>query len=120
MNSVRPSTRRASQLRVRPTTSSAPNLRMTASMDAYLVTAPASPMTSRLSVIASVGAHALMIMLVLLAVWGQVTAMPLHVVAPLPPPVPEAPPVVTDARVFPNAPSLYSSLPLKMRIIRPK
>lgn len=91
--------------------------RMTASisMDAYLTTAPVSLMTSRLPVIASVGAHGLMIMLVLLAIiWGQVTTMPLHVVAPLPPSVPEAPPQVTDPRVFPNAPSLYSSLPLKM------
>ena len=88
--------------------------RMTASRDAYLVTAPVSPMTSRLPVIASVSVHGLMIMLVLIAIWGQVAAMPLHVVAPLPPPVPEAPPQVTDARVFPNALSLYSSLPLKM------
>ena len=88
--------------------------RMTTSMDAYLVTAPASPMTSRLPVIASVGVHGLTVTLVLLAIWGQVTTMPLHVVAPLPPPVPEPPPQVTDARVFPNALSLYSSLPLKM------
>lgn len=88
--------------------------RMTTSVDAYLVTVPVSPMTSRLPVIASVGAHGLMITLVLLAIWGQVTTMSLHVVAPLPPAVPEPPPVVTDARVFPNALSLYSSLPLKI------
>lgn len=89
-------------------------VRMTTSMDAYLVTAPASPMTSRLPVIASVSAHGLVITLILLAIWGQVTTMPLRVVAPLPPRVPEPPPAVTDARVFPNALSLYSSLPLKM------
>lgn len=89
---------------------------LTTSMDAYLVTAPVSGMTSRLPLIVSVGAHGLMIALVLLAIWGQVTTMPLRFVAPLPPPVPEAPPVVTDARVFPNALSLYSSLPLKMPV----
>lgn len=89
-------------------------VRMTTSMDAYLVTAPASPMTSRLPVIASVSAHGLMMTLVLLAIWGQVTTMPLHVVAPLPPPAPDPPTQVTDARVFPNAMTLYSSLPLKM------
>lgn len=88
--------------------------RMTSPMDAYLVTAPVSPMTSRLPVIASLSAHGLMMTLVLLAIWGQVTTMPLRVVAPLPPPVLEPPPQVTDARVFPSAPSLYSSLPLKM------
>lgn len=89
-------------------------VRMTTSMDAYLVTAPVSPTTSRLPVIASVSAHGLMIALVLLAVWTQVTTMPLHVVTPLPPPVPDPPPQVTDARVFPNARSLYSTLPLKV------
>src|ERR1700732_1002285 len=52
--------------------------------------------------------------LVLFAVSGHVTTMPLHVVAPVPPPTPEPPPQVTDARVFPNALTLYSSLPLKM------
>jgi len=88
--------------------------RMATSIDACLVTAPVSPMNSRLPVIASVGAHGLVIMLVLFAIWGKVATMPLHFVAPLPPPVPEAPPVVTDARVFPNALSLYSSIPLKM------
>ena len=88
--------------------------RMTTSMDAYLVTAPVSPMTSRLPVIVSLSAHGLMIVLVLLAIWGQVTTIPLHVVAPLPPPAPDPPPQVADTRVFPNALSLYSSLPLKM------
>ena len=87
---------------------------MTNSMGARLVTAPVSPMNSRLPVIASLSAHGLLITLVLLAVWGQVTTMPLHVVAPIPPPVPDPPPQVTDARVFPDALSLYSSLPLKM------
>lgn len=89
-------------------------VRMTTPMDAYLVTAPVSRMTSRLPVIVSLSAHGLMIALVLLAIWGQATTIPLHVVAPLPPPVPDPPPQVTDARVFPNAFTLYSSLPLKM------
>lgn len=88
-------------------------VRLTTSMHVY-VTVPVSPMISRLPVIASLSAHGLMIMIVLFAIWGQITTMPLHVVAPLPPPVPDPPPEVTDARVFPNALSLYSSLPLKM------
>ena len=90
-------------------------VRVTTSINACLVIAPVSPINSRLPVIASLSAHGLIIMLILVAVWGQVTTMPLHVVAPLPPPVPEPPPQVTDARVFPNALSLYSSLPLKMQ-----
>jgi len=89
-------------------------VRMTTSVDACLVPAPVSAMTLRLPVIVSVTAHGLMIALVLFAVWGHVTAMPLHVRAPLPPPAPEPPPQVTDARVFPNASTLYSSLPLKI------
>jgi Gram-negative bacterial TonB protein C-terminal len=89
-------------------------VRATTSIDACLVLAPVSPMNLRLPVVVSLTAHALMITLVLLAVWGHVTTMPLHVVAPLPPPTPEPPPQVTDARVFPNALTLYSSLPLKM------
>jgi hypothetical protein len=89
-------------LRVRATTS-----------DACLVLAPVSQMTMRLPVVISLTAHALIISLVLWAALGYVT--PLHlplVVAPLPPPAPDPPPQVTDARVFPNALTLYSSLPL--------
>jgi hypothetical protein len=89
-------------------------VRMTTSMDTCLVTAPVSAMTLRLPVGVSLSAHGVMIALVLLAVWGHVTTMPLHVVAPLPPPTPEPPPQVTDARVFPDALTLYSSLPLKI------
>jgi hypothetical protein len=89
-------------------------VRMTTSIDTCLVAAPASTMALRLPVVVSLTAHGLIITLVLLAVWGQATAMPLHVITPLPPPTPEPPPQVTDARVFPNALSLYSSLPLKM------
>jgi hypothetical protein len=71
-----------------------------------------SPMTLRLPVV-SLTAHALMITLVLLAALGYVIPMPLHaVVAPLPPAAPDPPPQVTDARVFPTALTLYSSLPL--------
>lgn len=89
-------------------------VRATTSIDACLMLAPVSPLSLRLPVAVSVTAHALMITLVLFAVWGHVTTMPLHVVAPLPPPTPEPPPQVTDARVFPNALTLYSSLPLRM------
>jgi len=84
-------------------------------VDACLVSAAVSPMTFRLPVVVSLTVHALMITLVLLAALGYVTPMPLHVVvAPLPPPTPDPPPQVTDARVFPNALTLYSSLPLRM------
>jgi Gram-negative bacterial TonB protein C-terminal len=86
----------------------------TTSIDACLMLAPVSPMNLRLPVLGSLTAHAVMITIVLFTVWGHVTLMPLHVVAPLPPPAPESPPQVTDARVFPNALTLYSSLPLKM------
>jgi len=68
-------------------------------------------MNLRLPVVVSLTAHAL-IALVLLAALGHVTPMPLHVVAPLPPATPDPPPQVTDSRVFPNALTLYSSLPL--------
>lgn len=88
-------------LRVRVTTS-----------DACLVLAPVSQPATHLPVFISLASHALMITLVLWAMLSM-TPMPLRVaVAPLPPRIPEAPPVVTDARVFPNASTLYSSLPL--------
>src|SRR5436853_7837920 len=89
-------------------------VRPTTTIDACLMLAPVSPMNLRLPVVASLTAHAVMITIVLFAVWGHVTTMPLHVVAPLPPPAPEPLPQVTDARVFPNALTLYSSLPLKI------
>jgi hypothetical protein len=88
--------------------------RATSSIDACLVFAPVSPMNLRLPVVFSLTVHALMITLALVAALGYVTPMPLHVVAPLPPPTPEPPPQVTDARVFPKALTLYSSLPLRM------
>jgi len=73
-----------------------------------------SSVTLRLPAVLSLTAHALMILLILVAAASYVTPMPSHLaIAPLPPPVPEPPPQVTDARVFPNALTLYSSLPLK-------
>jgi hypothetical protein len=55
-----------------------------------------------------------MISVFLLAAWDYVTPMPLGVaVVPLPPPAPDPPPGVTDARVFPRAVTVYSSLPLR-------
>ena len=88
-------------------------VRATTSMDACLALAAGSSMTLRLPVVVSLTAHTLMIAIILVAAFGYVTPMPLHVVvAPLPPPTPEPPPQVTDARVFPNALTLYSSLPL--------
>jgi len=89
-------------------------VRVTTSIDACLMLASVSPMNLRLPVVVSLTAHAVMITVVVFAVWGHVTMLPLHVVAPLPPPAPEPPPQVTDASVFPNALTLYSSLPLDM------
>lgn len=89
-------------------------VRTTTSIDACLMLAPVSPMNLRLPVVASLTAHAVMMTIVLFAVWGHVATIPLRFVAPLPPPAPEPPPQVTDARVFPNALTLYSSLPLEM------
>ena len=92
-------------------------VRATASIEACMMSAAVSGTPLRIPVVVSVTAHALMISLVVLASWGYVTPMPLHVAtAPLPPPTPEPPPQVTDARVFPHAGSLYSSLPLRMPV----
>ena len=50
---------------------------------------------------------------VVLASWGYVIQKPPRVWGtPPPPPFPEPPPRITDVRVFPNASTLYSSLPL--------
>jgi hypothetical protein len=67
-------------------------------------------------VIVSATAHALLMSLVVLGSWKYVSQTPLRVAIapPSPPPIPEPPPEVTDARVFPNALTLYSSLPLRM------
>jgi len=69
----------------------------------------------RLPVIVSGTAHMVLLGLVALASWNYVMQMPLRVAfaPPTPPPAPEPPPKVTDARVFPNAATLYSSLPLR-------
>jgi hypothetical protein len=89
-------------------------VRVTTAIDACLVVAPVSMMILRLPVLGSLTVHGLVIILVLLVAFSRATTMPMHVLAPLPPPTPEPPPLVTDARVFPNARSLYSSLPLRM------
>ena len=84
-------------------------VRTTSAMDA--VSVAASQMTLRLPVVVSLTAHAFMIALVLWAALIYVNPMPVQgIIAPLPPPAPDPPPQVTDARIFPNA--LYSSLPL--------
>jgi hypothetical protein len=88
-------------------------VRATTPVGPWLVSAASFPMTLRLPVVLSLTAHALMIILALVAALGYVTPMPSHaVIAPFPPPAPDPPPQVTDARVFPNALTLYSSLPL--------
>jgi len=88
-------------------------VRATTHIDACLVPTLASPMTLRMPLVVSMSAHALMITLVLCAALGYVTPMPLPLAAaPLPPPAPDPPPQVTDVRVFPNALTSYSSLPL--------
>jgi hypothetical protein len=89
-------------------------VRATTYVDACLMLAPVSSMNLRLPVVASLTAHAVIITIVLFTAWGRTTTMPLHLVAPLPPPAPEPPPQVTDARVFPNELTLYSSLPLNV------
>jgi hypothetical protein len=72
-----------------------------------------SSMTVRMPAVISLSVHALLILFVLVVVVGYVNPMPSHRwMAPQPPPVPEAPAQMTDARVFPNALTLYSSLPL--------
>jgi hypothetical protein len=86
--------------------------RATVSISAELVLATDTPAAFRLPVVASLVGHGLVMVLALLMFWGQMSTVPLRIVAPLPPPVPEAPPEVTDARVFPNGFTLYSSLPL--------
>lgn len=88
--------------------------RMTGVMDACLAIVPASPRTFRVPVMASLSVHALVITLVLLTIWGHAATIPLRLAMPQPPPVPDSPPQMADARVFPNAPSLYSSLPLRL------
>jgi hypothetical protein len=89
-------------------------VRATTSIDACLVpTLVVSPTTLRLPLVVSLTAHALMITLGLWVALGYVTPTPLHfATAPLPPPAPDPPPQVTDVRVFPNAVTLYTSLPL--------
>jgi hypothetical protein len=88
-------------------------VRVTAPVHPWLASVAGSPMTLRTPVFFSLTAHAVMIVLLLVAAAGYVSPMPSHlVIAPLPPAVPEAPPEVTDARVFPNASTLYSSLPI--------
>jgi Gram-negative bacterial TonB protein C-terminal len=78
-----------------------------------LASASGSSITVRLPVALSLSVHGVLVMIFFAAAVGYVSPMPLHrAIAPLPPPVPEAPPQMTDARVFPEAWTLYSSLPL--------
>jgi hypothetical protein len=89
--------------------------RVSSPVDAGIGLAPVagSSVTARLPVALSLSAHALLMMLFLAAAVGYVSPMPSHrAIAPSPPPVPEAPAQMTDARVFPDAWTLYSSLPL--------
>lgn len=89
-------------------------VRATALVDECLVSATRSPKRFRLPALVSVAAHALILGLLVIAPWGYVNKMPLYVAAaPLPPPVPDPPPQMTDPRVFPQSPALYSSLPLR-------
>ncbi len=72
-----------------------------------------SSLTLRMPVVVSMTAHAVMLVFVFAAAVHYTTPpLPRGMIAPLPPPAPEPPPTVTDARVFPNALTLYSSLPL--------
>jgi hypothetical protein len=85
---------------------------MTSVADSWVASIAGSSMTLRMTVI-SLTAHAMIAALVLMAAVHYVAPVPPHVfAAPQPPPAPEPPPAVTDARVFPNALTLYSTLPL--------
>lgn len=89
-------------------------VRATAFVNESLLPAVACPNRSRLPVLVSMTAHALILMLAVWVSWGYVNQMPSYVVAaPLPPPAPGPPPQMTDPRVFPQSPALYSSLPLR-------
>jgi hypothetical protein len=88
-------------------------VRATVFVDEWLMLAAVRPKPLRLPVLVSVTAHAVMLSFLALASWDYVTQMPLYVAAaPLPPPAPQPPPQMTDPRVFPQSPALYSSLPL--------
>lgn len=90
-------------------------VRATAFVHECLTSKAAPPKPLRLSVLVSVTAHALILIFIVWASWGYVAKMPLYVAAaPLPPPVPDPPPQMTDPRVFPQSPALYSSLPLEV------
>jgi TonB family protein len=88
-------------------------VRVSAVADCLIASVAGSSMVLRRTVVVSLSAHALIVLSVLVAAVHWVSPVPPHVLAaPLPPPVPEAPPQMTDARVFPEAFTLYSSLPL--------
>lgn len=87
-------------------------VRVTTVADSWVASIAGSSMTVRMTVV-SLSAHAFILMWILVAAVHYATPLPPRVwVAPAPPPAPEAPPQMTDARVFPNARTLYSSLPL--------
>jgi hypothetical protein len=88
-------------------------VRVTAVADSWTASIAGSSMTLSMPVVFSLTAHAVLLVFLLAAAVHYVTPSPTHVFgAPLPPPAPEPPPAVTDARVFPDASTLYSSLPL--------
>jgi hypothetical protein len=87
-------------------------VRMNTVADSWVASIAGSSMTVRMTVV-SLSAHAMIAALVLMAAVHYVAPIPPRLfAAPQPPPVPEPPPAVTDARVFPNALTLYSTLPL--------
>jgi hypothetical protein len=87
--------------------------RLTSPANLSLETASGSSMTVRLPVVVSLTAHAVLLVFVLAVAVHYVTPAPPRVFGtPAPPPAPDPPPTVTDARVFTNALTLYSSLPL--------
>lgn len=91
-------------------------VRATIFVDKWLLSVAGFPRPLRLTVLVSVTAHGAILSLVVLSTWGYVTQMPSYVAAaPLPPPPPDPPPQMTDPRVFPQSPALYSSLPLVAR-----
>jgi len=94
--------------------SQALRVRATTFVDRWFLSLAGFPRPLRLTLFVSVIVHAVILSLVVLASWGYLTQMPSHVAAaPLPPPAPDPPPEMTDPRVFPQSPDLYSSLPLR-------
>jgi hypothetical protein len=82
--------------------------------DAVLLWTPACPTPLQASMLVAATGHTMILTCLVLASWSYPAAMSLHVAAPLPPPAPDPPAQIADPRVFPQATTLYSSLPFRL------